>query len=61
MLGANGEVKILDFGLAQVNLWDEASAELTSVGGDSLSVVSLLKSFLSFLSFLSLTLPALGG
>ncbi len=32
MLGKSGEVKILDFGLAQVSLWDEASAELTTVG-----------------------------
>lgn len=32
MLDEHGHVKILDFGLAQLSLWDEASAELTSVG-----------------------------
>jgi serine/threonine protein kinase len=32
MLNRQGDVKILDFGLAQVGLWDEASAELTTVG-----------------------------
>lgn len=32
MLSQAGEVKILDFGLAQVGLWDELSAELTTVG-----------------------------
>lgn len=32
MLSRSGEVKILDFGLAQVGLWDDASAELTTVG-----------------------------
>ncbi|MGN6546071.1 MAG: protein kinase domain-containing protein [Aureliella sp.] len=32
MLSTKGEVKILDFGLARLSLWDEASAELTTVG-----------------------------
>ncbi len=32
MLSTAGDVKILDFGLAQVSLWDEVSAELTTVG-----------------------------
>ena len=32
MLSQTGEVKILDFGLARHSLWDEASAELTTVG-----------------------------
>ncbi len=32
ILSNNGQVKILDFGLAQVSLWDEVSAELTTVG-----------------------------
>jgi len=32
MLSLTGEVKILDFGLARHSLWDEASAELTTVG-----------------------------
>ncbi len=32
MLSNTGQVKILDFGLAQHNLWDETSAELTTVG-----------------------------
>lgn len=32
MLSLSGQVKLLDFGLAQVTLWDEASAELTTVG-----------------------------
>jgi serine/threonine protein kinase len=32
MLSRSGQVKILDFGLAQISLWDEASAELTTVG-----------------------------
>lgn len=32
MLSNAGQVKILDFGLAQHNLWDETSAELTTVG-----------------------------
>jgi serine/threonine protein kinase len=32
MLSRSGLVKILDFGLAQISLWDEASAELTTVG-----------------------------
>ena len=32
MLSRNGEIKILDFGLAQMNSWDGALAELTSVG-----------------------------
>lgn len=32
MLSRGGEVKILDFGLAQVSLWDEVSAQLTTVG-----------------------------
>ncbi|MDX1924951.1 MAG: serine/threonine-protein kinase, partial [Pirellulaceae bacterium] len=32
MLSRTGQVKILDFGLAQISLWDEASAELTTVG-----------------------------
>lgn len=32
MLSQTGDVKILDFGLARHSLWDEASAELTTVG-----------------------------
>ncbi len=32
MLSHTGDVKVLDFGLAQVSLWDEVSAELTTVG-----------------------------
>ena len=32
MLSRTGEVKILDFGLARMGPWDEASAELTTVG-----------------------------
>ncbi len=32
MLSRSGQVKILDFGLAQTELWEEASAELTTVG-----------------------------
>ncbi len=32
MLSATGQVKILDFGLAQHSLWEESSAELTTVG-----------------------------
>lgn len=32
MLDAAGHVKILDFGLAQINLWDEPVCELTTVG-----------------------------
>lgn len=32
MLDTTGRVKILDFGLAQLNLWDEAAVELTTVG-----------------------------
>ena len=32
MLSITGDVKILDFGLARHSLWDEASAELTTVG-----------------------------
>lgn len=32
MLSKTGQVKILDFGLAQHNLWDESTAELTTVG-----------------------------
>lgn len=32
MLDAEGQVKILDFGLAQVGIWDHGSAEITSVG-----------------------------
>jgi serine/threonine protein kinase len=32
MLSRSGQIKILDFGLAQISLWDEASAELTTVG-----------------------------
>lgn len=32
MLSHTGEVKVLDFGLAQVGRWDELSAELTTVG-----------------------------
>lgn len=32
MLSQAGDVKILDFGLARHSLWDEASAELTTVG-----------------------------
>lgn len=32
MLDRSGQVKILDFGLAQLSFWDEASVELTTVG-----------------------------
>ncbi len=32
MLDKAGHVKILDFGLAQLNMWDEGQAELTTVG-----------------------------
>ncbi len=32
MLDATGHVKILDFGLAQMNLWEEPVCELTTVG-----------------------------
>ena len=32
MLDDRGRVKILDFGLAQLSFWDEASVELTTVG-----------------------------
>lgn len=32
MLSTSGQVKLLDFGLAQTTMWDEASAELTTVG-----------------------------
>lgn len=32
MLSDCGQVKVLDFGLAQLNPWDEAASELTSVG-----------------------------
>ncbi len=32
MLDVDGQVKILDFGLAQVGLWDSGSAEITTVG-----------------------------
>lgn len=32
MLDEAGQVKILDFGLAQLNFWNEASVELTTVG-----------------------------
>ncbi len=32
MLDLAGRAKILDFGLAQLSLWDEAAAELTTVG-----------------------------
>ncbi len=32
MLSTNGQVKLLDFGLAQMTVWDEATAELTTVG-----------------------------
>jgi serine/threonine protein kinase len=32
MLSQTGQVKILDFGLAQIGPWDEATAELTTVG-----------------------------
>ena len=32
MLNANGNVKILDFGLAQISLWEEGAAEVTTVG-----------------------------
>lgn len=32
MLDTTGRVKILDFGLAQFNLWDDAAVELTTVG-----------------------------
>ena len=32
MLSYSGEVKILDFGLARHSVWDEPSAELTTVG-----------------------------
>lgn len=32
MLDTSGRVKILDFGLAQLNLWEDAAVELTTVG-----------------------------
>src|SRR6185436_4812881 len=32
MLNDRGQIKVLDFGLAQLNPWDEHAAELTSVG-----------------------------
>ncbi len=32
MLDTEGQVKILDFGLAQVGIWDRGSAEITTVG-----------------------------
>lgn len=32
MLDSQGCIKILDFGLAQISLWEEASAEITTVG-----------------------------
>ncbi len=32
IVSKTGQVKVLDFGLAQVGLWDEATAELTTVG-----------------------------
>jgi len=32
MLDETGRIRILDFGLAQLSYWDEASIELTSVG-----------------------------
>ncbi len=32
MLDTAGRVKILDFGLAQLNLWEDAAVELTTVG-----------------------------
>ncbi|MFO1066195.1 MAG: serine/threonine-protein kinase [Pirellulales bacterium] len=32
MLDANGQVKILDFGLVQLSSWDEAACELTTIG-----------------------------
>lgn len=32
MLDESGQVKILDFGLAQLSFWDEASVDLTTVG-----------------------------
>ena len=32
MLDTDGQVKILDFGLAQVGFWDNGSAEITTVG-----------------------------
>ena len=32
MLDTEGQVRILDFGLAQLGLWDSGSAEITSVG-----------------------------
>ncbi len=32
MLSSQGEVKILDFGLAQLGFWDHGSAEITTVG-----------------------------
>lgn len=32
MLDESGRIRILDFGLAQLSFWDEASIELTSVG-----------------------------
>ena len=32
MLDTSGRVKILDFGLAQLNLWEEAAVDLTTVG-----------------------------
>ncbi|MFN7873958.1 MAG: protein kinase domain-containing protein, partial [Pirellula sp.] len=32
MLDCNGQVRILDFGLAQISFWDSGSAEITTVG-----------------------------
>lgn len=32
MLDESGQIRILDFGLAQLSVWDEASVELTTVG-----------------------------
>jgi serine/threonine protein kinase len=32
MLDANGQVRILDFGLAQIGFWESGSAEITTVG-----------------------------
>lgn len=32
MLGTDGNIKILDFGLAQISLWEEGAAEITTVG-----------------------------